>query len=110
MSTAKCWPILSGCSSLTTNWRARSTPSHARARRAHPIRSLPKYPAGTAYRGDDFELTVVDDQLRRAGPARAAHSDLNRLSTAGRLCCADVALRVSIDCYRPVAAAGRRAG
>ena len=37
-------------------------------------------------------------------------SDLNRLPTAGRLWCAYVAPRVSVDCYRPVAAAGRRAG
>ena len=30
--------------------------------------------------------------------------------TAGRLWCAYVAPHVSVDCYRPVAAAGRRAG
>jgi hypothetical protein len=39
-----------------------------------------------------------------------AHSDLNRLPTAGRLWCPYVAPRVSVDCYRPIAAAGRRAG
>src|SRR5712672_4770521 len=38
------------------------------------------------------------------------HSDLNRLTTAGRLCSAYVASRVSVDCNRPIAAAGRRAG
>jgi hypothetical protein len=38
------------------------------------------------------------------------HSDLNRLPTAGRLWCAYVAPRVSVDCYSPIAAAGRRAG
>jgi len=36
---------------------------------------------------------------------------LNRLPTAGRLWCgAYVAPRVSVDCYRPIATAGRRAG
>jgi hypothetical protein len=38
------------------------------------------------------------------------HSDLNRLPTAGRLWSAYVAPRISVDCYRPIAAAGRRAG
>jgi hypothetical protein len=38
------------------------------------------------------------------------HSNLNRVSTVGRLWSAYVALRVSVDCYRPIAAAGRRAG
>ena len=37
-------------------------------------------------------------------------SDLNRLSTGSRLWCGHVAPRISVDRYRPVAAAGRRAG
>jgi len=37
-------------------------------------------------------------------------SDLNRLPTADRLWWEDVPPRVSIDCHRPFAAAGRRTG
>jgi hypothetical protein len=47
---------------------------------------------------------------KRTGSRCALHPDFNRLSTAGHLCCADVSPRGSIDCYRVVAAAGRRAG
>src|SRR5450432_2551719 len=52
-----------------------------------------------------FVLQANREQLRWT-----AHSDLNRLPTAGRLWCAYVPPYVSVDCYRPVAAAGRRAG
>jgi len=49
-------------------------------------------------------------QANRKQLRRTVHSDLNRLPTAGRLWCAHVAPCVSVDCYRPIAAAGRRAG
>jgi hypothetical protein len=42
--------------------------------------------------------------------ARDCAPDLNRLPTAGHLWCAYVAPRVSVDCHRRIAAAGRRAG
>ncbi len=44
------------------------------------------------------------------GAPRTVHPDLNRVPTAGRLWCVYVAPRVSVDCCRPIAAAGRRAG
>ena len=52
----------------------------------------------------------VASQANRKQLRRIVHSDLNRLPTAGRLWCAYVAPRASVDCYRPIAAAGRRAG
>jgi hypothetical protein len=59
---------------------------------------------------EDGDLEAVVSQADRKRLGCTVHPDLNRLSTSGRLWCADVAPRVSIDCYRPVAAAGRRAG
>ena len=59
---------------------------------------------------EDCDLEALVSQANRKRLRCTVHPDLNRLSTAGRLWCADVAPRVSIDCYRPVAAAGRRAG
>jgi hypothetical protein len=57
-----------------------------------------------------FRRKAVVAQANRKQLRCNVHSDLNRLSTTGRLWCADVAPRVSIDCCHPVAAAGRRAG
>jgi hypothetical protein len=57
----------------------------------------------------DGELLVVP-QVARKQLRWTAHLDLNRLPTAVRLWWAYVASHVSVDCYRPVAAAGRRAG
>src|SRR6202023_2363207 len=51
----------------------------------------------------------VASQANRKQLRWIVHSDLNRLPTAGRLWCAYVAPRVSVDCYRPFATAGRRA-
>jgi len=59
---------------------------------------------------EDCDLEAVVSQANRKQLRCTLHPDLNRLSTAGRLWCAYVAPRVSVDCYRPVAAAGRRAG
>ena len=59
---------------------------------------------------EDCDLEAVVSQANRKQLRCTVHPDLNRLSTAGRLWCADVAPRVSIDCYRAVAAAGRRVG
>jgi hypothetical protein len=53
---------------------------------------------------------AVVSQANRKQLRWTVHSDLNRLPTAGRLWCAYVALRVFVDCYRPIAPAGRRAG
>jgi len=64
---------------------------------------------------DDIPMSAlarkaVASQANRKHLRWTVHSDLNRLTTAGRLCCAYVAPRVSVNCNRPVAAAGRRAG
>jgi hypothetical protein len=59
---------------------------------------------------EDCDLEAVVSQANLKQLRCTVHADFNRLSTAGRLWCADVAPRVSIDCYHPVAAAGRRAG
>jgi hypothetical protein len=53
---------------------------------------------------------AVVSQANRKQLRWTVQSDLNRLPTAGRLWCAYVAPSVSVDCYRPIAAAGRRAG
>jgi hypothetical protein len=53
---------------------------------------------------------AVVSQVNRKQLRWTVHLHLNRLPTAGRLWCAYVAPRVSVDCYRPIAAAGRRAG
>src|SRR6267378_2528843 len=53
---------------------------------------------------------AVVSQANRKQLRWTVHSDLNRLPTAGRLCCAYVAPGVSVDCNRPIAAAGCRAG
>jgi hypothetical protein len=57
-----------------------------------------------------FWRKAVVSQANRKQLRWTVHSDLNRLTTAGCLCCAYVAPRVSIDCNRPIAAAGHRAG
>ena len=57
-----------------------------------------------------FWRKAVVSQANRKQLRWTVHSDLNRLPTAGRLWCAYVAPRVSVDCYRPIAAVGRRAG
>src|ERR1035438_8334783 len=54
-------------------------------------------------RGSWREAAV--SQANRKQLRWTVHSDLNRLPTAGRLWCAYVALRVFVDCYRPIAAA-----
>ena len=71
-------------------------------------------------RGISFNRLDGSDRLLLAQSGRSqanrkqlrcnVHSDLNRLPTAGRLWCAYVAPRVSVDCYRSIAVAGRRAG
>src|SRR4030088_2379446 len=53
---------------------------------------------------------AVVSQANRKQLRWTVHSDLNRLTTAGRLCYAYVAPRVSADCNCPIAAACRRAG
>jgi hypothetical protein len=53
---------------------------------------------------------AVISQTNRKQLRWTVRSDLNRVPTTGRLWCAYVAPRVSVDCYRPIAAAGRRAG
>src|SRR5687767_5448322 len=77
------------------------SPSHART---SPSFGRLKYFFG------DCDLEAVVSQANGKPLRYSVHSDFNRLSTAGHLCCADVAPRGSIDCYRAVAAAGRRAG
>ncbi len=57
-----------------------------------------------------YRRKAVVSQANRKQLRWTVHCDLNRLPTAGRLWCAYVAPRVSVDCYRPIAAAGRRAG
>src|SRR6266436_2902860 len=64
----------------------------------------------TDYPGMTFWRKAVVSQANRKQLRWTVHSDLNRLITAGRLCCTYVAPRVSVDCSRPIAAAGRRAG
>jgi hypothetical protein len=59
---------------------------------------------------DRFWRKAVVSQANRKQLRWTVHSDLNRVLTAGRLWCAYAAPRVSVDCYRPIAAAGRRAG
>jgi hypothetical protein len=56
-----------------------------------------------------FWRKAVVSQANRKHLRWTVHSDLNRVPTAGRLWCTYVAPRVSVDCYRPIAAAGRRA-
>jgi hypothetical protein len=73
------------------------------------LRTSPSF-ARLNYFFEDSDLEALVSQANRKQLGCTVHPDLNRLSTAGRLWCADVAPRVSIDCYRPVAAAGRRAG
>ena len=57
-----------------------------------------------------FWRKAAVSQANRMQLRWTVHSDLNPLPTAGRLWCAYVALRVLVDCYRPITAAGRRAG
>ena|ERR1039458_3645319 len=52
-----------------------------------------------------FRRKAVVSKANRKQLRWTVHSDLNRLPTAGRLWCAYVALRVFVDCYRPIAAA-----
>ncbi len=53
---------------------------------------------------------AVVSQANRKQLRWTVHSDLNRVPTVRRIRCAYVAPRVSVDCYCPIAAAGRRAG
>ena len=71
---------------------------------------LPTCSPQTEFPTDRFWRKAVVSQANRKQLRWTVHSDLNRLPTAGRLWCAYVALRVFVDCYRPIAAAGRRAG
>jgi hypothetical protein len=85
--------------------------SRVRNEQIHPLtlRTSPSF-GRLNYFFEDCDLEALVSQANRKRLGCTVHPDLNRLSTVGRLWCADVAPRVSIDCNRPVAAAGRRAG
>src|SRR6266481_2198646 len=85
-----------------------TTPDAAR-QRVLPISGTGDLIVMTFLRKRSWRKAAVS-QANRKHLRWTVHSDLNRLTTAGRLCSAYVASRVSVDCNRPIAAAGRRAG
>jgi len=76
----------------------------------HPLTLEHRRASGISSTSWDCGLEAVVSQANRKQLRRTVHPDLNRLATAGHLWCADVAPRVSIDCYRAIAAAGYRVG